>query len=94
MYGRNVRTHSTERVISELKEITEDIGVDAYERKLDRDHLQVTLERLLNRRKALNEGTESGGGASQGVTADRIASAKKVEVEVSGKKKTRKKKSG
>ena len=28
MYGRNVRTHSTERVISELKEITEDIGVE------------------------------------------------------------------
>ena len=69
---------------------TEEIGVDAFERKLDRDHLQRTLEELLQRRRALNEGTANDG-ESQDMTTDRIASAKKVEVEVSGKKKKKKK---
>ena len=80
---------------------TEEIGVDAFERKLDRDHLQSTLEKLLQPRQALSHGVEAAG-SSKDTTADRVASAKPIDVEVSDdltkkpakKKKTSKKKSG
>jgi len=78
----------------EMVRKTEEVGVDAFERKLDRDHLQSTLEKLLRRRKALNQSGDGAGG-SPVVTEERIASAKTIEVEVSGKKTAkRKKKSG
>ena len=43
----------------EIVRKTEEIGVDAFERKLDRDHLQATLEKLLQQRRSLGEAIDA-----------------------------------